>query len=80
VAWTTGGRARDGQPPSPFKKKKEEGICNSSLIKIIFRPIIHWKKFLLSYATVPICLPFGPPQKRGQGVEIRKNGGDLTVL
>ena len=36
VAWTTGGRARDGQPSSPFKKKKEEGICNSSLIKIIF--------------------------------------------
>ena len=43
VAWTTGGRARDGQPSSPFKKKKEEGICNSSLIKIIFRPIIYWK-------------------------------------
>jgi len=34
VAWTTGGRARDGQPSSPFKKK-EEGICNSPLIKII---------------------------------------------
>ena len=43
VAWTTGGRVRDGQPSSPFKKKKEEGICNSSLIKIIFRPIIYWK-------------------------------------
>jgi hypothetical protein len=38
----TGGRVRDGQPPSPFKKKKEEGTCNSSLIKIIFRPIIYW--------------------------------------
>jgi hypothetical protein len=37
VGWATGGRARDGQPPSPFKKKKEEGTCNSSLIKIIFR-------------------------------------------
>jgi hypothetical protein len=24
--------------------------------------------------------PFGPPQKRGEGVEIRKNGGHLTVL
>ena len=36
--------------------------------------------FLLSYATAPICPPFGPPQKRGQGVEIRKNGGHLTVL
>jgi hypothetical protein len=36
VALTTGGRARDGQPPSPFKKKKGEGTCNSSLIKIIF--------------------------------------------
>jgi hypothetical protein len=36
VAWTTGGRVRDGQPSSPFKKKKEEGICNSPLIKIIF--------------------------------------------
>ena len=91
VAWTTGGRARDGQASSPFKKKKEEGICNSSLIKIIFRPIIYWKNergsktvdpliFLLSYATAPICPPFGPPQKRGQGVEIRKNGGHLTVL
>jgi hypothetical protein len=44
VEWATGGRARDGQPPSPFKKKKEEGICNSWLIKIIFRPIIHWQK------------------------------------
>ena len=43
VAWTTGGRVRDGQPSSPFKKKKEEGICNSSLIKIIFRPIIYWQ-------------------------------------
>ena len=43
VAWTTGGRVRDGKPSSPFKKKKEEGICNSSLIKIIFRPIIYWK-------------------------------------
>jgi len=43
VGWATGGRARDGQPSSPFKKKKEEGICNSSLIKIIFRPIIYWK-------------------------------------
>jgi hypothetical protein len=32
VGWATGGRARDGQPSSPFKK---EGICNSSLIKII---------------------------------------------
>ena len=35
VGWATGGRVRDGQPSSPFKKKKEEGICNSSLIKII---------------------------------------------
>ena len=42
VGWATGGRVRDGQPSSPFKKKKEEGICNSSLIKIIFRPIIYW--------------------------------------
>jgi hypothetical protein len=45
VAWTTGGRARDGQPPSPLKKKKEEGTCNSSLIKIIFRPIIYFFSF-----------------------------------
>jgi hypothetical protein len=46
VGWATGGRARDGQLPSPFKKKKDEGISNSnsSLIKIIFRPIIHWPK------------------------------------
>jgi hypothetical protein len=89
VAWTTGGRACDGQPSSPFKKKKEEGTCNSSLIKIIFRPIIYWKNerggksglfFLLSYVTAPICPPFGPPQKRVQGVEIRKNGGHSTVL
>ena len=40
--------------------------------------------FLLSYVTAPssICPPFGPPppQKRGHGVEIRKNGGHLTVL
>ena len=43
VGWATGGRVRDGQPSSPFKKKKEEGICNSSLIKIIFRPIIYWQ-------------------------------------
>ena len=42
VGWATGGRVRDGQPSSPFKKKKEEGICNSSLIKIICRPIIYW--------------------------------------
>ena len=72
VAWTTGGRARDGQPSSPFKKKKEEGICNSSLIKIIFRPIIYWKNergnnrgahvvispFLCYCAYLP---PFWPP-------------------
>jgi hypothetical protein len=36
--------------------------------------------FLLSYVTAPICPPFGPPQKRGQGVGIRENGGHLTVL
>ena len=42
VGWATGGRVRDGQPSSPFKKKKEEGICNSSLIKITCRPIICW--------------------------------------
>ena len=36
--------------------------------------------FLLSYGAAPICPPFGPPQKRGQGVEIRENGGHLTVL
>jgi hypothetical protein len=89
VGWATGGRVRDGQPSSPFKKKKEKGICNSSLIKIIFRPIIHWPKrarehlvscpgkmlFLLSYATAPICPPFGPNQGKWRALN-----GYLTVL
>jgi hypothetical protein len=37
VWWATGGCARDGQPSSQFKKKKEEnkGIYNSPLIEII---------------------------------------------
>jgi hypothetical protein len=84
---------RDGQPHSPFKKKKEEGICNSPLIKIIFRTIIYRRNergdktgthvifsfpMPMAYGTAPICPPFGPPKKRGQGVEIRGNGGHLT--
>jgi hypothetical protein len=36
--------ARDGQPPTPFKKEEKEGVAegvrNWSLVKIIFRPII----------------------------------------
>jgi hypothetical protein len=85
---------RNGQPPSPFKKKKGEGICNSPFtIKTIFRPNHFIREmsegtrgpallfFLRSYATAPRALqvfaPLGPPQKRGQGVEIRENGGHL---
>jgi hypothetical protein len=36
-----GGRVRDGQPPSPFEKKTEEGMCKPSLLTIIFRPITN---------------------------------------
>jgi hypothetical protein len=40
VRWATGGRARDGQPPTSFKKEEEEGTCDSSFFftnKIIYR-------------------------------------------
>jgi hypothetical protein len=36
--------------------------------------------FVLSYVSAPICPLFGPPQKRGHGVEIREIGGHLTAL
>ena len=68
VGWATGGRVRDGQPSSPFKKKKEEGICNSSLIKIIFRPIIYWTNERGSKRGAPLifspflwCCAYLPP-------------------
>jgi hypothetical protein len=61
VAWTTGGRVRDGQPSSTFKKKKEEGICNSSLIKIIFRPIIYWPNERGNKTGTPTLTTFFSP-------------------
>jgi hypothetical protein len=73
---------RDGQPSSPFKKKKKEErrgnyfSTNHLLAKMSEAASGAPRQFfLLSQATAPICPPFGPPQKRGQGVEIRKNGG-----
>jgi hypothetical protein len=50
--------------------KMSEGTTGAPISHIIF---------LLFYATAPICPPFGAPQKRGEGVEIRENGGHLAV-
>jgi hypothetical protein len=44
------------------RRKKQMSEGTSCLDKLFF---------LLSYGAAPICPPFGPPQKRGEGVEIR---------
>jgi hypothetical protein len=59
VGWAAGGRVRDGKPPSPFKKKEEGGICNSSLIKIIFdQSFIGQNERGSKRGTPPISSPF----------------------